>query len=250
MIKLDRVVKSFGSTAALKGVTLAIPENKTTVLLGPSGCGKSTLLRLLIGLIFPDSGTITIEKESPGPKNVLRLRRQIGYVIQQGGLFPHLTARQNVELMARYLGRSKTEIEANVIRLAHLTKFPLDGLDRYPLQLSGGQNQRVSLMRALILEPKILLLDEPMAALDPLIRYELQRDLREIFTGLRKTVILVTHDIAEAAILGDQTVFMKDGRILQEGTIREMRATPADIFIQQFIQAQLGPRLILDKGEL
>jgi osmoprotectant transport system ATP-binding protein len=241
MIRLEDLHKRFGSTIALNSLSLAIPSGETTVLLGPSGCGKSTLIRIINGLIFPDSGAVYIRDKRLTSQNRLELRRQMGYVIQQGGLFPHLTARQNVFLMAKYLGWTQERIDSDICRLAQLTKFPEDGLDRFPLQLSGGQNQRVSIMRALMLDPAILLLDEPLAAIDPLIRFELQRDLKEIFQNLNKTVVLVTHDIAEADFFSNRIVLMKQGAIVQKGSILEMMDHPAEPFVEQFIKAQRAP---------
>jgi len=159
-------------------------------------------------------------------------------VIQNGGLFPHLTARRNVTLMARYLNWKRSEIEARLLELAELTQFPLDGLDRYPVQLSGGQKQRLALMRALMLDPKVLLLDEPLGALDPIIRFDLQTDLKRIFQRLRKTVVLVTHDLDEAEYFGDSIVLMREGRIVQQGSIHEMVNAPIDPFVTHFIHAQ------------
>ncbi len=249
MIRLERVTKSFGSTVALTSFSLEIPQGKTTILLGPSGCGKSTLIRVVTGLEKPDSGSVSINGRALSPQNVLEMRRNMGYVIQQGGLFPHLTARRNVSLMAEYLGWGAHQIDARIRRLAQLTKFPLDGMDRFPAQLSGGQNQRVSLMRALMLDPAILLLDEPLGALDPLIRYDLQRDLKEIFQTLQKTVVLVTHDIGEAAYLGDTIALMKEGPIVQQGSIRDMIERPTDAFVARFIQAQRSPLESLHREE-
>ncbi len=241
MIRLERVSKSFGATVALKSFSLELQRGKTTILLGPSGCGKSTLIRIITGLVKPDSGHVSLDGQVLSEGNVLGMRRNVGYVIQQGGLFPHLTARQNVALMAKYLGWSESAIEARIRFLAQVTKFPVDGMQRFPVQLSGGQNQRVSLMRALMLDPGILLLDEPLGALDPLIRFDLQRDLKEIFQPLEKTVVLVTHDIGEAAFLGDWIVLMKDGQVVQQGTIRDMIERPAEPFVARFIQAQRSP---------
>ena len=169
---------------------------------------------------------------------VLGIRHRTGYVIQDGGLFPHLTARANVSIMARQLGWPRDRVSARVDELRTLTKFPADGLDRYPRQLSGGQQQRVALMRALLLDPDVLLLDEPLAALDPMIRFDLQTDLRRIFRKLRKTTILVTHDLAEAAYFADRVVLLRDGRIVQQGTIRELLERPSEPFVQQFVRAQ------------
>ncbi len=165
-------------------------------------------------------------------------RHQMGYVIQDGGLFPHLTARRNVTLMARYFKWRRSEVEARLSELAELTQFPPDGLDRYPVQLSGGQKQRLALMRALMLDPKVLLLDEPLGALDPIIRFDLQTDLKRIFQKLRKTVVLVTHDLDEAEYFGDSTVLMREGRIVQQGSIHEMVNAPVDPFVTRFIHAQ------------
>jgi len=247
MIRLEGVGKSFGQTAALKSLALVIEKGTTVALLGPSGCGKSTLIRIIVGLVRPDCGTVTIDGEPLTRANILAMRRRMGYVIQQGGLFPHLSAGQNVALMARHLGWKQPEIDARTRHLAGLTKFPLEGMERFPVQLSGGQNQRVSLMRALMLDPAILLLDEPLGALDPLIRYELQRDLKEIFHALKKTVVLVTHDIGEAAYFGDLIVLLKDGSVVQQGTLRDMVRHPADPFVTRFIQAQRSPLESLDR---
>jgi osmoprotectant transport system ATP-binding protein len=238
MIRLENIHKHFGNTIALNGLSLTVPTGETTVLLGQSGCGKSTLIRIINGLLSPDSGTVFIQGERLTSPNMLRMRRQMGYVIQEGGLFPHLTARQNVALMAEYLGWARDQIYSQIEKLAKLTKLEKNALDRFPLQLSGGQNQRVSLMRALMLDPAILLLDEPLAALDPMIRFELQGDLKEIFQNLSITVVLVTHDIAEAAHFSHRVVLMKDGNIVQQGTIRQMIENPAESFVSRFVQAQ------------
>jgi osmoprotectant transport system ATP-binding protein len=245
MIRLANISKSYGGMDALRSFSLTVQEGKTTVLLGPSGCGKSTLIRIIAGLVRPDSGSVDVEGERLSPQNVLSLRRRMGYVIQEGGLFPHLTARDNAGLMAAYLGWEKPALDAAIERLAGLTKLPNDALDRFPSQLSGGQNQRVSLMRALMLDPDILLLDEPLGALDPLIRYDLQRDLKGLFRTLRKTVLLVTHDIGEAAYLGDLIVLMNQGSIVQQGTIEDLVRRPAAPFVSRFIKAQRVPLEIL-----
>ncbi|MEX2453569.1 MAG: ATP-binding cassette domain-containing protein [Rhodospirillaceae bacterium] len=241
MFALSHVSKTFGRTAAVRDLDLPIAGGATTVLIGPSGCGKSTLLRLLNGLLTPDSGTVSFDGEELSPANVLPFRRRMGYVIQDGGLFPHLTAVGNVSLMARHLGWDRERIDARLSDLCDLTRFPPDGLGRYPAELSGGQRQRVGLMRALMLDPDALLLDEPLGALDPMIRYDLQRDLREIFRRLRKTVVLVTHDLGEAGFLGDEIVLLRDGAIVQRGDMQALLAAPADGFVERFVRAQRGP---------
>jgi osmoprotectant transport system ATP-binding protein len=238
MLQLCGVSKRFGSIEALHATDLTIRTGATTVLIGPSGCGKSTLLRLMNGLIWPDSGVVSFEGVALAPSNVLAIRRRMGYVLQDGGLFPHLTVRGNATLMARYLGWSRTRCKKRLGELVELTRFPGDGLERYPAQLSGGQRQRVSLMRGLMLDPDVLLLDEPLGALDPLFRSELQADLRQIFASLRKTVVLVTHDLAEAGYLGDEIVLLREGQILQSGTLKDLLERPADAFVTRFIRAQ------------
>ncbi|MDQ6913078.1 MAG: ATP-binding cassette domain-containing protein [Verrucomicrobiota bacterium] len=233
LVELHGVSKRYGSATALQPTDLFFERGKTTVLIGPSGCGKSTMLRLIIHLLEPDSGKIKIGGAPVSTSNVEQIRHQVGYVIQDGGLFPHLTARGNVLLMARHLKKS-----AQLEKLCALTRFPIEALERYPAELSGGQRQRVSLMRALALSPELLLLDEPLGALDPLVRAALQKDLKEIFQELKQTAILVTHDLAEAAFLGDVIVLMNDGRIVQQGTLAELREHPTNSFVTEFINAQ------------
>jgi len=241
MLELRGVRKAFGEVPVVGGLDLTFPEGRTTVLLGPSGCGKSTLLRLIIGLVRPDAGTVRIDGAELTQANGLALRRRIGYVIQEGGLFPHLTAEENITLMARYLGWAEDAVEKRVGELAELTRFPQDGLGRYPVELSGGQRRRVALMRALMLDPGVILLDEPLGALDPMIRAELQSDLRDIFRRLGKTVVLVTHDIGEAGFFGDDIILLRAGDIVQRGSLRELVEKPADPFVTQFINAQRSP---------
>jgi len=241
MIKLENISKTYASTRVLDSINLTILPHKTTVVIGPSGCGKSTLIRLIIGLIKPDKGNVYVKDEMLTPINLFTIRRRMGYVIQDGGLFPHLTAKENVSLMAKYLGWDNDRIGKRIVELCELTKFPVDALDRYPVQISGGQRQRVSLMRALILDPDTLLLDEPLGALDPLIRFELQNDLKEVFHTLGKTVVMVTHDIGEAGYFGDSIVLIRDGHIVQQGTLMDFVRTPTDPFVTSFINAQRSP---------
>jgi osmoprotectant transport system ATP-binding protein len=241
MLELEQVSKNYGDLVALDRVDLSIQAGRTTLLIGPSGCGKSTILRLSIGLQRPDAGSIRFAGQRLEPLAMPALRQRMGYVLQDGGLFPHLSAQDNVTLMARHLGWPGERIAARIAELADLTHFPVDALDRFPLQLSGGQQQRVSLMRALMLDPEVLLLDEPLGALDPMIRFDLQTDLREIFSRLGKTVVMVTHDLGEAAFFGHTLVLMRGGRIVQQGTLQQMLRDPADEFVGRFIQAQRAP---------
>jgi osmoprotectant transport system ATP-binding protein len=240
LVKLENVGKRYGDAIALSPTSLAVESGKTKVLIGPSGCGKSTLLRLIIRLIEPDSGSIEFDGKPVTASTITALRRRIGYVIQEGGLFPHLTARANVLLMARHIGKSEKETHHRLLELSELTRFSENLLSRYPLELSGGQRQRVSLMRALMLSPELLLLDEPLGALDPLVRASLQEDLKEIFTRLGQTVLFVTHDLAEAIYFANEIVLMDGGRIVQRGTISDLRERPAHTFVSEFINAQRG----------
>ena len=238
LVKVADTAKNYGESVALHPTNISIERGKTTVLIGPSGCGKSTLLRLIIGLLQSDQGTIRFDDIVLTPDNITQVRRRTGYVIQEGGLFPHLTARGNALLMARHLGKPDDEMQRRLIELCSLTRFPQNLIDRFPAELSGGQRQRVSLMRALMLSPELLLLDEPLGALDPLVRAGLQEDLKTIFAELKQTVILVTHDLAEAAYLGDHIVLMNEGRIAQQGSIDDLRRSPANPFVSEFINAQ------------
>jgi osmoprotectant transport system ATP-binding protein len=238
MIELKGVSKTYGGLVVLHQIDLAVAAGRTTVLIGPSGCGKSTLLRVMIGLIQPDTGWVKIAGTELNPATILEVRHGLGYVIQDGGLFPHMSARDNVILMAQYLRWDARKIEERLGELAELTRFPQDGLDRFPAQLSGGQRQRVSLMRALMLDPKVILLDEPLGALDPMVRAELQADLRAIFRSLEKTVVMVTHDLAEASWFGHQIILLRDGRIVQRGPLRALIDSPAEPFVTQFVSAQ------------
>jgi osmoprotectant transport system ATP-binding protein len=243
LVKLVDVSKRYANATVLHSTNLSVERGKTTVLIGPSGCGKSTLLRLIIRLIEPDSGSIEFNGEPITSDTIGTLRWRIGYVIQEGGLFPHLTARANVLLMARHIGKSEDEMQNRLAELSELTRFSVNLLSRYPIELSGGQRQRVGLMRALMLSPELLLLDEPLGALDPLVRASLQKDLKEIFARLQQTVLFVTHDLAEATYFGDQIVLMNDGRVVQKGSITDLREKPAAPFVSEFINAQRGVTL-------
>ena len=240
IIELREVVKRYDAIEALKATTLSLGVG-VNVLLGPSGSGKSTLLRLLTGLSRPSAGEVLLWGRALSPQTIGPLRRRLGYVIQEGGLFPHLTAGANVTLAARYFGWDATRIENRLEELCALTHFPRDGMARFPAQLSGGQRQRVSLMRALMLGPELLLLDEPLGALDPMIRAELRADLKAIFRVLGQTVVLVTHDLAEAEFFADRVVLLRDGAVVQQGRLRDLAERPADPFVTRFINAQSRP---------
>ncbi|MGP1309394.1 MAG: ATP-binding cassette domain-containing protein [Phycisphaerales bacterium] len=240
MIEVRNVSKSFGGHVAVDQVSLALTPGRTTALIGPSGCGKSTLLRLMIGLVEPDSGEVIVDGEPLTSANARSVRPRIGYAIQSGGLFPHLTCRRNVELPARHARWPRERMTRRVDELAETMRLDRELLDRYPAELSGGQRQRVALMRALVLDPETLLLDEPLGALDPVIRSDLQRELRDLVASLRKTVVIVTHDLAEAAYLAEHDiVLLRDGRIEQRGAFDTLRSEPNDEFVRSFVAAQI-----------
>ena len=240
MIALENVSKRYAQSVALAPLNFTFRAQATTVLIGPSGCGKSTVLRLLAGLVFPDSGRVMVNDMQLTDANLADMRQKMGYVIQDGGLFPHLTARDNVTLLARYLRRDNKSIKQRLNLLSDLVRLPSALLDRYPQQLSGGQRQRVALMRALMLDPPLLLLDEPLGALDPITRYALQGELKTIFSQLKKTVVLVTHDLHEAAYFADQIVLMREGQVIQTGAIDDFQKRPVVPFVSEFVMAQRG----------
>ncbi len=235
---LERVSKRYGSVVALNEVSLSFAAGSTTALIGSSGAGKSTVLRLLLGLDWPDEGVVKTGGAILLRTEVLELRRRVGYVIQEGGLFPHLTVLGNLALLPRHMGWKTTQVHARARELAELTHLSRDVLERYPAELSGGQRQRVALMRALMLNPDALLLDEPLGALDPLVRHELQDELKRIFDQLGKTVIVVTHDLAEAAWFAERLVLFRDGKVLQDGRLVDFCDRPADEFVTRFVRAQ------------
>jgi osmoprotectant transport system ATP-binding protein len=238
MFRLDSVSKSYGGEKAINGVSLAIEPGDTTVLIGPSGSGKSTLFGLFTGLLKPDEGIVYYRDQDISRGSIRELRQRIGYVIQDGGLFPHLSGRANVSLLAGYLGWSRSRIASRIDELLELTRLSSGVLARYPAEMSGGQRQRVALVRALMLDADVLLLDEPLGALDPMVRASLQDELAKIFRRLRKTVVLITHDLAEAAFFTDRIVLLRCGRVVQTGSIRELQNSPADDFVRQFVRAQ------------
>jgi osmoprotectant transport system ATP-binding protein len=241
VIALDAVTKRLGNRLVLAPTTLAIAPGAAVALVGPSGSGKSTLLRMVVGLVVPDAGRVVVAGIRLTPTTATAVRRQVGYVIQEGGLFPHLTAHDNVTLLARQLGWSRVRLEQRVGVLASLVHVERDLLARYPLQLSGGERQRVGIMRALMLDPPVLLLDEPLGALDPLVRAQLRRDLKRIFLELKKTVLVVTHDLGEAAYLGDEIAILRGGRLVQRGDLQALAAAPADAFVREFVESREGP---------
>jgi len=238
VIALRDVTKRFGDSVALDRVSIDVVAGTTHVLLGSSGSGKSTVLRLILGLATPDDGAVLVDGTPVDASTRAGLVRRMGYVVQDGGLYPHLSASDNVALGAEAQGWPRARIHARVAQLAVMAGLDQATLERYPRELSGGQRQRVGLMRALMLDPPILLLDEPLGALDPIVRAELQGQLGRLFAALGKTVVLVTHDIREAALLGRTITLMTAGRAVQQGTFTDLVERPAAPFVTQFLTAQ------------
>ncbi|MGQ4807795.1 Choline transport ATP-binding protein OpuBA [Candidatus Entotheonellaceae bacterium PAL068K] len=241
MIVLEHVTKRFDSLVALDNVSLHCEAGRTHVLLGSSGCGKSTLLRLILGLLRPDAGEVRVDGTVVHAVSSIRLVKSMGYVVQEGGLYPHLTAYRNVTLPAEVQKWPTEQIRARVKVLAEMVGFDDAILRHYPNQLSGGQRQRVGLIRSLMLDPPLLLLDEPLGALDPVVRADLQRQLKDLFTTLHKTVVLVTHDLREAAVFGDTITLMTAGRVVQQGAFADLALRPSEPFVAAFLQAQKPP---------
>ena len=238
MVEIKNVSKSYQRESILRNVNIHIADGETHALLGSSGAGKSTILRILVGLIPPDTGEVTINHNRIGDHSMQFWSRLIGYVPQEGGLFPHMSARKNISLVARLEGWSKSKIEKRMTELAQVVSLEKSLLERPPWALSGGQRQRVSIMRASFLNPPVLILDEPLGALDPVVRSDLQTELKLIFQQLKKTVILVTHDIAEAQFLAQRLTLMHNGEVQQTGTLKDLLENPINQFVTSFISAQ------------
>ena len=235
MIKLLNIRKKFAQQTVLDGITINIEPGKTTSIIGASGSGKSTIFRILAGLETKESGSILFhEKEIPcfHPS-------KFGYVIQDGGLFPHLKAKENIELAAKLKGWSDSKRTQRVHELSQLVSLSSEALNKFPSQLSGGQKQRVALARGVFLDPEILLLDEPLGALDPIMRHDLQQELKEIFRTLQKTVILITHDLKEASFLSHTIHLLHQGKVLQTGTLADFCKNPVNHYVEDFTKAYM-----------
>ena len=249
MIALDRVSLSFGQVEAVRAVSLDVPEGAFTVLIGESGSGKTTTLHLINRLIEPSEGRVLIAGEDARAQDPVGLRRGMGFIFQAIGLFPHMTVAENVGITPRLLGWPKQKIAARVDELLDLVRLPpAEFRNRRPSELSGGQRQRVGLARALAASPKIMLMDEPFGALDPLTRDELSAEYRAIHERLGLTTVLVTHDMTEALLLADTIAVMRDGQIVQTGTPKELLAAPADDFVRGLIETPKRRAALLAKA--
>jgi len=236
MVRFEKVKKSFGNHHIIKKLNLEIPRGQLVVLIGPSGCGKTTTLKMTNRLIEPTEGTIYIEDKDVSEMNPVALRRQIGYVIQQIGLFPNMTIEQNIEVVPKLLKWSKEMRRERTEELLNLVGMnPDDYMGRYPYELSGGQQQRIGVLRALAVSPPLILMDEPFGALDPITRESLQDEVKRLQKALGITIIFVTHDIDEAVKMADVIILMKDGRIVQAASPEELLTNPANDFVREFI---------------
>jgi len=236
MIRFEQITKKYDQQSVVSNISFEIQKGELVVLIGESGCGKTTLLKIINRLIKPTSGNVFINEENILESDVIELRRNIGYVIQQTGLFPHMTVRENIGIIPRLQKKDKSTILNRSIALMEMVGLdPEQYLDRYPFQLSGGQQQRVGVARAFACDPDVILMDEPFSALDPLTRIQLQDELVELQSKLRKTIVFVTHDMDEAIKIADKICLIDKGNIVQYDTVEEIMKNPANEFVSEFI---------------
>lgn len=236
MIEFVDVNKKFGEYHIIKNLSLKIERGKITVIIGSSGCGKTTTLKMINKLIIPTSGKIYIDGEDISQKDTIKLRRNIGYVIQQTGLFPHMTVKENIELIAKIENIDKNKMNMRTRELMKMINLDYEKFsERYPLELSGGQQQRVGVARAFALDPGIILMDEPFSAVDPISRRQLQDELIAIQKKFEKTIVFVTHDIQEAVKIADKICLLNNGEIMQYDTPKNIIKNPKNDFVRKFI---------------
>ena len=235
-LSVQGVRKAFGELQVLQDVSLEFAEGEVTAIVGRSGCGKSTLLKSLNGLVRPDAGAVTAFGHALNYDDLPLLRRRMGYAVQGTGLFPHLSARDNIVLSAVIAGWEDSFIEQRLNRLLDLTHLLPEQLPKFPHQLSGGQQQRVGLCRAMMLEPEVLLLDEPFAAIDPITRFDIHRQLLEVLAAEPATVVLVTHDMREAMLLADRVVVMDAGQVVLSESVDALRASRPGVEPEALLQ--------------
>lgn len=234
MIRLEHVTKSFGEQKVLEDLSIAVKEGEILTVIGRSGCGKTTMLRMINGLQVPDSGKVYVEGEDISGLDLIALRRKIGYVIQNKGLFPHMTVEQNITYVPVISGKKdKKQNRQTALELLRLVGLESSMAGRYPAELSGGQQQRVGIARALAGKAKILLMDEPFGALDEITKRTMQNELLNLQKKLKMTVVFITHDIREAMKLGDRVLVMEKGKIAQLGAPEEIMEHPADDFVRE-----------------
>ena len=239
IITFTNVSKRYGDSVVLSEIELEIPNGQTTVIVGQSGSGKTTLLRMVNGLIKPDSGRLEVFGDLVPEENIENFRRKIGYAVQGAGLFPHVSVKENIVLIARLVGWSSQDLDERFEMLMRQMELPLDLSDRIPNELSGGQQQRVGLCRALMLKPKLLLLDEPFSAVDPLTRLELYEVVEKLTTNEAVSIVMVSHDLGEAKRLGDRMVVLQKGIILQNDLISNVIGNPATPYVERLVQSAI-----------
>ncbi|GAB2700727.1 hypothetical protein GCM10027037_27020 [Mucilaginibacter koreensis] len=238
MIKAEQLTKTYGSTKAVNCISFEVAEQENLILLGTSGCGKTTTLKMLNRLVEPDNGTITINGQNIASQPPEQLRRNIGYAMQNNGLFPHYTVAENIAIVPRLLKWDEKRIRNRTNELLEKLHLSTDHLPQYPNQLSGGQQQRIGLARALMADAPVLLMDEPFGALDNITRAKIQQEFKQLDELKRKTIVMVTHDVQEAFELADRICLMDKGRIIQSGTPAELLFKPASTFVKDFLQGQ------------
>ncbi|RRC92391.1 ABC transporter ATP-binding protein [Erysipelotrichaceae bacterium OH741_COT-311] len=235
IVKFEHVSKDYQKKTIIEDFDLEIEEGSFLVIIGSSGSGKTTIMKMINGLVLPSKGNVYVQGKDVLSQDLIALRRSIGYAIQGNVLFPHLTIKENIAYVLNLLKKDQKEIDEVVLKSLRLLNLPEDVLHRYPSQLSGGQNQRVNIARALSNQPRILLMDEPFGALDAIVKYQLQRDLKKMHQELKNTIVFITHDIHEALKLATHILVMDQGKIQQYATVKEIVEKPANAFVAQLL---------------